>query len=57
MMNVLKIKLMKKEEFFNTNRLFETTPQEITEDWKKYKEHISIIKRNERLRRKPKIKC
>ncbi len=56
-MNVLKIKLMKKEEFFNTNRLFETTPQEITEDWKKYKEHISIIKRNERLRRKPKIKC
>jgi len=56
MMDVLKIKLMKKEDFVNGNRLFETTPEEIEEDWKKYKEHIKTIKTNERLRRKFKIK-
>jgi hypothetical protein len=47
---------MKKEDFVNGNRLFETTPEEIEEDWKKYKEHIKTIKTNERLRRKFKIK-
>jgi hypothetical protein len=56
MMDVLKIKLMKKEDFVNTNRLFETTPEEIEEDWIRYVEHIKTIKKNERLRRKFKIK-
>lgn len=55
-MDVLKIKLMKKEDFVNTNRLFETTPEEIEEDWIRYVEHIKTIKKNERLRRKFKIK-
>ncbi len=52
MMNVLKIKLMKKEDFVNTNRLFETTPEEIEQDWKRYVEQLNTVKKNERLRRK-----
>jgi hypothetical protein len=55
-MDVLKIKLMNKEDFVDTNRLFEITPEEIEEDWRRYVEHITTIQRNERLRRKLKIK-
>jgi hypothetical protein len=40
------MKIMKKEDFVNTNRLFETTPEEIENDWKIYQRSITVIRKN-----------
>jgi hypothetical protein len=40
------MKIMKKEDFVNTNRLFETTPEEIENDWKIYQRSIMVIRKN-----------
>jgi len=40
------MKIMRKEDFVNTNRLFETTPEEIENDWKIYQRSIMVIRKN-----------
>jgi hypothetical protein len=40
------MKIMKKEDFVNTNRLFETTPEEIENDWKIYQRSIMVMRKN-----------
>jgi hypothetical protein len=55
-MSILKVKLMRKDDFFKTPRLFETSPEEIASDWKMYKNSLSELKEQERERIKLKNK-
>lgn len=50
-MKILEIKTINKDDFVKTNRLFETIPEEIEQDWKRYKQHLSELKKNERERK------
>ncbi len=47
---------MRKDDFFKTPRLFETSPEEIASDWKMYKNSLSELKEQERERIKLKNK-